>query len=194
VARARPAWAEVRCRWLKGRYGVVVKIYVLLADRGTQNPHNGTLSLLNVGWALTQLRRLVGPGAPPGIAPLVTGPQVVVVFIEAELAMCNKTFTLEIELRSEDGVVVEIPAASGHQAVRLEQAIMVPSPAGVPTGFPGRATAMMELPAGLPLAPGIYRWQVRVNGKEEDEWCAHFYVAALPQAPTFGFSPPTTAQ
>jgi hypothetical protein len=167
-----------------------VKLYVLLADRGVQNPHNGTLSLLNVGWSITQLRRVLGPGAPADIAPLVTGPQVVVVFLEAELAMCNKALTLQIELLTEDGKVEDIPGASGPQPVRLEQTIMVPSPAGVPTGFPGRATAMMELPTGLPLAPGIYRWQARVNGKEEDDWSTQFYVAAPPQPPTFGFRPP----
>ena len=136
-----------------------MKLNVLLADRGAQNPHNGTLSLLNVGWSVTQLRRVMGPGMPPDAPPLVTGPQVVVVFIEAELAMCNRALTLQIELRTEDGDVVDIAGPSGHQPVRLEQTIMVPSPAGVPTGFPGRATAMMELPTGLPLAPGIYRWQ-----------------------------------
>jgi len=168
-----------------------VKVYVLLADRGAQNPQNGTLSLLNVGWTVTQLRRVLGPGVPPGIAPLVTGPQVVVVFLEAELAMCNRPLSLQLELLTEDGGVVEIPGPSGSQPVRLDQPIMVPSPAGVPTGFPGRATAMMELPTGLPLAPGIYRWQARVNGKEEDEWSALFYVAAPPQPPTFGFTPPS---
>ena len=167
----------------------VVKVYVLVADRGAQNPQNGTLSLLNVGWSVTQLRRVLGPATPPGAAQLVTGPQVVVVFMEAELAMCNKNLTLQIELLTEDGDVVEIAGQAGNQPVRLEQAIMVPSPAGVPTGFPGRATAMMELPTGLPLAPGIYRWQVRVNGKEESDWSALFYVAALPQPPTFGFTP-----
>jgi hypothetical protein len=169
----------------------VVKIYVLLADRGTQNAHNGTLSLLNVGWAVTQLRRPIGPGVSSESSPLLTGPQVVVVLIEAELAMCNKALTLEIELRTEDGEVVGIPGPAGAQAVRLEQSLMVPSPSGVPTGFPGHATAMMELPTGLPLPAGIYRWQVRVNGREEDDWSAHFYVAAPPQAPTFGFPAPS---
>jgi hypothetical protein len=166
-----------------------VKIYVLLADKGTQNPHNGTLSLLNVGWAVTQLRRPMGPAMATSPQPLLTGPQVVVVLIEAELAMCNRSLTLEIELLTEDGDVVEIAGPAGPQAVRLEQLLMVPSPSGVPTGFPGRATAMMELPTGLPLSPGIYRWQARVNGREDDDWSAHFYVAAPPQAPTFGFPP-----
>ncbi len=170
-----------------------MKIYVLLADRGTHNPQTGTLNLLNVGWAVTQLRRPPGPAVPVPPAPLVTAAHVVVVFVEAELAMCNKNLVLEIELLSEDGEVVEIPGPSGPQAVRLEQQIMVPSPAGVPTGFPGHATSMMELPTGLPLAPGIYRWQARLNGKFEDDWSAHFYVAAPPQPPTFGF-PSSSAQ
>ena len=164
----------------------VVKIFVLLADRGTQNPHSGTLSLLNAGWAVAQLRRPMGPPGAPATAPLVTGPHVVVVFIEAELGMCNKSLVLEVELLTDDGAVVEIPGPSGPQVVRLEQPIMVPSPAGVPTGFPGHATAMMELPTGLPLAPGIYRWQARLNGREDDDWSASFYVAAPLQPPTFG--------
>lgn len=167
-----------------------VKLYVLLAERGAQNGQNGTVSLLSVGWTVTHLRRVIGPGVPAGIAPWVTGPQVVVVFLEAELAMCNRQLSLQLELLNEDGAVVDIPGPSGHQPVRLDQPLMVPSPAGVPTGFPGRATTMMELPTGLPLAPGIYRWQARVNGRAEDDWSALFYVAAPPQPPTFGFTPP----
>ena len=166
-----------------------MKIYVLLADKGTHNPQAGTLNLLNVGWAVTQLHRpMVGPapGQSPS-PPMVTSAQAVVVFIEAELGMCNKALILEIELLTEDGQLVEIQTPMGTQAVRLQQQIMVPSPAGVPTGFPGHATAMMELPQGLPLAPGIYRWQARVNGKAEDEWSAHFYVAPPLPPPTFGF-------
>jgi hypothetical protein len=164
-----------------------VKIYVLLADKGTHNPQTGTLSLLNVGWAVTQLRRTGSPGG--GLEPpLVTAAQVVVVFIEAELAMCNRPLTLEVVLLTEDGVVVGIPGPAGPQPVRLEQTIMVPNPPGVPTGFPGHATAMMELPTGLPLGQGIYRWQAGVNGKHEDDWSAHFYVAGVPQPPTFGYA------
>jgi len=162
-----------------------VKIYVLLADRGTQNSQNGTLSLLNAGWAVIHLHRPMAIGAA-NAAPLVTAPHVVVVFLEAELGMCNKALTLEIELLTEDGGRVEIPGPTGPQVVRLEQPIMVPSPSGVPTGFPGHASAMMDLSTGLPLAPGIYRWQARLNGKEEDDWSARFYVAPPPQPATFG--------
>lgn len=167
-----------------------VRVHVLLADKGTQNPHGATLNLLNAGWSVTQLRRLAGPAAPPS-APLMTGPQVVVVFLEADLAMCNRPLALEIELVSEDGDLVQVAGPAGPQPVRLEQKVIVPSPPGVPTGFPGRATAMMDLPTGIPLAPGIYRWQARVNGQAEDGWSARFYVAAPPEPATFGF--PRTA-
>lgn len=166
-----------------------MKVQVLLADKGTQNLHGATLNLLNVGWTVTQLRRVAGPAAPAS-APLVTGPQVVVVFLEAELSMCNRPLTLEIELVSEDGQLVSLPGTPGPQPVRLEQRIIVPNPPGVPTGFPGRATAMMELPTGLPLDAGVYRWRVKVNGKEDDDWSAGFYVAAPPEPAKFGFPHP----
>lgn len=166
-----------------------MKIYVLLADRGTHNPQTGTLSLLNVGWAATQLRRPMGMGTAPQVS-LVTAPHVVVVFLEAELAMCNRPLTLEVVLSTEDGQVVEVPMNGSAQAIRMEQSIIVPSPPGVPTGFPGHATAMMDLPTGLPLAPGIYRWQAKLNGRADDDWSAQFYVAGVPAPPTFGFPLP----
>jgi hypothetical protein len=37
------------------------------------------------------------------------------------------------------------------------------------------------------LAPGFYRWQARLNGKAEDDWSAHFFVAGVPTPPTFGY-------
>ena len=97
---------------------------------------------------------------------MVTGPYVVVVFMEAELGMCNKTLTLEIELLTEDGDVVDIPGPAGAQAVRLEQPIIVPSPPGCRPGFPGHATAMMELPTGLPL--GARYLPVAGEGQRQD--------------------------
>lgn len=103
--------------------------------------------------------------------------------------MCNRPLTLEVVLLSEDGHIVHIPGPNGAQAVRLEQSMIVPTAPGVPTGFPGHATAMMELPTGLPLAPGIYRWQARLNQREEESWSAHFFVPAPPAPPTFGFAP-----
>ena len=132
-----------------------VKIYVLLADRGTQNPHNGTLSLLNVGWAVTQLRRPMGAPAgrwgsalahrPPGRGGVDRGRAG---HVQPEPDPGDRT-------ADRGWGRGRNPEPRGPGAVRLE--LMVPSPSGVPTGFPGRATAMMELPTGLPLSPGIYR-------------------------------------
>ena len=110
----------------------VVKIYVLLADKGAQNPHNGTLSLLNVGWTVTQLRRSMGPSVAVGAQPLLTGPQVVVVLIEAELAMCNKSLTLEIELLSDDGDIVEIPGPAGPRRCAWNSRSWCPVPRACP--------------------------------------------------------------
>ncbi len=165
-----------------------MKVYVLLAERGVQHPQTGLVSLLNVGWAVTQLRRPLAPSPlPGGPLPMVTGPQTVVVLLEAELAMCNRPLLLEIELLDDDGAVVPVDGPGGLQAVRLEQQVVVPSPSGVPTGFPGRASTMMDVPVGLPLAPGVYRWQVKLNGRTEADWAASLYVAAPPEPPRFGY-------
>lgn len=168
---------------------MLVKVCVLLADKGTATTV-GTLNLLNVGWSVTQLKPVGMPkGAPLVAIPSPTGPQTVVVFLEAELAMCNKQLNMEIELLNEDGKTVELPGPVGTQAMRIQQSIMIPSPPGVPTGFPGRMNSMIELGQGLPLAPGVYRWQVRINGDTHDDWSVSFFVAPPPQPATFGVPP-----
>ncbi|MHB1535212.1 MAG: hypothetical protein ACYC1D_11525 [Acidimicrobiales bacterium] len=163
-----------------------MKVYVLLADKGTQNPQAGTLNLLNLGWTMTMPRPGPLPGEQHGIAAQMTGPQTVVVMLEVELALCNRQLTLEMELVSEDGEVVELPGPAGLQPMRITSQVMVPSPPGAPTGFPGHGNAMIEFPNGLPLATGVYRWQVRVNAQSHEDWSTSFFVAPLPQLPTFG--------
>lgn len=151
---------------------------MLLADKGTQAAGAGTLNLLNVGWGTTQL------------AGDLTPPHAVAVFLEAELAECNRALTVTVELLDQDGKPVELPGPAGPQPMRLEQGMTIAPPSGAPTGTPGKANILLEISPGLPLKPGTYRWRVHVEGKTHDAWAASFHVALPPSAPVFGAPPP----
>ena len=71
-----------------------------------------------------------------GAQPLLSGPQVVAVLIEAELAMCNRSLTLEIELLTEDGDVVEIPGPTGLRQFAWSRLSWSPAPRAYPPAFP----------------------------------------------------------
>lgn len=161
-----------------------MKVTVLLADKGTQNPLQGTLNLLNAGWAQTMLTPIA-----PGV--LVTGPMAVAVFFEVEPRHCNHPIELLVELWTQDGEVVQVPGPAGPQPMRLQHSLTVASPGGVPAGTPGMANALLEL-AGLPLRPDGYEWRVSLAGEHEAAWSARFVVVAPPQAPVFGAPTPPT--
>ena len=161
-----------------------MKISVVLADRGTANPHNGSLNLLGVGWHTTQL--VLSPTGP------MTPPHVVVVFFEVDNSDCNHAIPLELVLLTEDGQPVIVPGLPGNGELRMTHYVTVPSPGGAPMGTPGTGNAMIEIQAGLPLNPGGYRWNVTLAGRHDEEWFTAFRVNPMPQAPAiiFGAPPP----
>jgi hypothetical protein len=154
-----------------------VKVYILLADKGTNNAAHGTLNLLNVGWSVTH----TAPGQP-------TPDQAVALFIEASWDECNKPFHFALELRTADGDLVMVPAINGQQALRVEQQLTVPSISGAPNGTPGRISMLIEIQGGgLPLVPGqTYRWIVHIDGKTDEQWQTSFFVAGPPSPPLLG--------
>ena len=158
-----------------------MKVLVLLAEKGTQNPQ-GTLNLLGVGWTQT----LLNPGAP---GMWVTGPQAVAVFYEVEPRHCNHPIDMVIELVTQDGETVQVPGPTGLQPLRIQQSIVVQTPGGVPTGSPGTGNTLLEMLQGLPLRPGGYEWRISLAGEHEADWNARFFVVAPPQAPVFGVPP-----
>ena len=163
-----------------------MKVTVLLADKGTANPLQGTLNLLNAGWGQTTLTPVA-----PGV--LMTGPQAVAVFFEVEPRHCNHPIDLLMELWTQDGEVVSVPGPAGPQPMRIQHSLVVPTPGGVPAGTPGTGNTMLEL-AGLPLTPGGYEWRVSLAGQHQTDWGARFFVVAPPQAPIFGApAPPGSA-
>lgn len=160
-----------------------MKVYVLLADKGTLNPQAGTLNLLNAGWSQTPL--LQNPIIPGGAG---TPPMAVAVFFEVDHSDCNHPIELVLELRTEDGHPVVMPGTPDQQPMRISQYITVPSPGGAPMGTPGVGNALFEFQPGLSLTLGGYRWEVTLAGKHEDAWVTSFRVISAPSPTqvTFG--------
>jgi hypothetical protein len=154
-----------------------VKVHILLADKGTNNPPQGTLNLLNAGWSVTT----VHPGHP-------TPDQAVAVFVEAEWNECNKPHDFVLELVDAEGNLVMVPAINGQQALRLEQQLTVPSISGAPNGTPGRVSMLIELQGGgLPLVVGQrYCWIVHIDDRTDEQWQTSFFVAGPPPPPVVG--------
>ena len=168
-----------------------MRVIVLLADKGTANPPQSTLNLLNAGWKQTMLRP--SPMPIPG-GQLVTGPHVVAIFFEAEPQYCNRPIELVISLVDDDGQPVQLPGPAGPQVMRIAQQVTILSPGGVPFGTPGAGNTMIDIFPGLPVEPGGYRWDVTLAGEEGPDWFASFRVLAPPANPLgsvqFGATPP----
>lgn len=152
-----------------------MKVHVLLADKGTQNPQAGTLNLLNVGWGGTGVN-------PQGMTP----PAAVAMFFEAEFLECNQPVSVVLELLDEDGHVVNVPGPTGPQPMRVQQSVSIATPVGAPAGAPGKANILTEVHPGLPLSAGSYKWVVTIDGRTSDDWTVTFFVVSPPQPPVFG--------
>jgi len=153
-----------------------MRLSVLLADKGTNNPQAGTLNLLNIGWKSTVL--IPAAGIPGG---LLTPPHAVAVFFEVEHQRCNRPIDLVLRLVTEDGAPVVVPSPSGEQPLVVTQRITVVSPPGVPLGTLGAGNALIEIMPGLPLQPGGYRWEATLDGETDENWTATFRASPPPQ-------------
>jgi len=162
-----------------------MRLSVLLADKGTNNPAAGTLNLLNVGWKQTRLNP--APMVPGGF---ITPPHAIAIFFEVEHQRCNHSISLVLRLTNEDGQTVQVPGPSGMQDLVITQTLTVVSPPGVPMGTLAPGNALVEILPGLPIPPGGYRWEVKLDGEEHDDWIATFRVTESSQ-PTFTIGTPT---
>lgn len=155
-----------------------MKVHVLLADKGQQDP-TGKLHLLGLGWSLT------------GILPTGATPDAVVVaLVEAPWDRCNRPMQFVLELLNADGSAVLLPSPAGPQPLRAEQTMIAVPPQGAPNGTPGAAQFLIEISGGLPLAPGQrYLWRATIDGETDEAWETGFFVARSAQPPRFGADP-----
>ena len=163
-----------------------MKVLVVLADKGTINPQQGTLNLLNAGWTQTHLRP--APQMMPGA--FITAPHAVAAFFEVEYAHCNHPIELVLALLTEDGRPVQLPAPAGPQEIVFRQMLTIQTPGGAPYGTPGVGNALVEIAPGLPLPAGGYRWNVTLDNEHHEDWYAAFRVVQPPQMPGVVFGTP----
>jgi hypothetical protein len=164
-----------------------VKVTVLLADKGTNDPTRATLNLLGAGWSAQPALIALGPEGPISVIP----PHAVAVFFEVDPRHCNHAIEFVLELVTQDGQPVEVPGPAGPQIMRLAQPITVVSPAGMPIASPGVGNALLEF-AALPIQPGGYEWRATLAGEHQEDWSARFHVLATQQLqpPVFGAPQP----
>jgi hypothetical protein len=140
-----------------------VRAIVLLADAAVADEGSGKVHLLGVGWSIT--------GSPlPAHA--------VVALVEVPWDQTNRQHTVRFSLLAADGGPVLAPAARTGEpvAVAIEGKLEVGRPAGIPHGSIIDAPFVVPFPAGLPLAPGRYVWQLEINDERQETWSAGFLV------------------
>jgi len=134
---------------------------VLLCDAAQQI--GGKLYILGGGWS-----RVIATG------PLVMA---IAVYLKVPWHAANRRIPLLIDLRTEDGRAV--PDAAGRP-VRIEGEFEVGRPPGLRQGTALDSSLAITIP-GLPLLPGVYRWELHVGGQLLKS--VPFEVLAAPQPP-----------
>jgi hypothetical protein len=140
-----------------------VKAIILLADAASSEPATGKVNMLGAGWSITS-------------TPLPA--HAVVALLAVPWDQTNKRHLLRLSLLDADGKPVLAPSSSGSAPVpvSLEGKLEVGRPAGLPPGSEIDAPFVVQLPAGLPIGPGRYVWQLEVNHETQESWSASFLV------------------
>ena len=137
-----------------------MKITVLTADFA-QADQTGKISAIGLGWSV------VGTPLPPhGVA----------VIIAVDWHRANERHTFSLQLLDADGAPVTVVDEDGNEApiVNVEGQFEQGRPAGLIQGTDLIQTFALNIPAGMPLAPGNrYEYRVTVG---EDEGTASFSV------------------
>jgi hypothetical protein len=139
-----------------------VELRVFLAD-SVESGQGGKVSALGLGWKLTS-------------SP--TGPMALVLIIDLE----------SDEAAKEHSIVLRLVHAATSEAATMGLDREAPPPLtfggtfrtgptdDAPSDLPARATIGVMVGAGLPLEPGLYRWDVDVDDRHEPGWSETFFV------------------
>lgn len=139
-----------------------MRAHVLLADFA-QPDSSGKMGALGLGWSITTTP---------------TPPHAVIVLLKVGWTETNKPHQLQLSLLTADGQhAVVAPTPFGDQPLTVEAKIEVGRPAGLPEGSAVEHNFAINLGAGIPLAAASrYEWRLTIDGKENEEWAAPFFV------------------
>ena len=157
-----------------------MRVYAFVADTGRPVPPGPGVNLLNAGWTATAAIPLPGGG-------YTLPSQAVVIFVEADLPELNRLYTVTTELIDDNAQVARLASPEGEQAAHFEFPVIVPPVPGAPPSSPGRASVLLDLPAGSLLIENPrrwYSWVVSVGGQERAR--TGFWVEAFQTPPVMG--------
>jgi hypothetical protein len=148
-----------------------MKISLFLADAAHADAQSGKVHALGLGWRQCQTP---------------TPPFALVVFLDIDWDETNKQHKLTCQLLTTDGEPVVVMGAHGAQPISFEAAAEAGRPPGSIHGTSVRMPLTVNIPAGIPLEPGLYEWRVEVEGFEQATAVEAFVVlgAAHPPNPS----------
>jgi hypothetical protein len=145
-----------------------MKISVFLADAAHADSQSGKVHALGLGWRQCQTP---------------TPPFALVVFLDIDWDETNKRHKLTCQLLTTDGEPVVVMGTQGAQPISFEAAAEAGRPPGSIHGISVRMPLTLNIPAGIPLEPGIYEWRVEVEGFEQATAVEAFVVLGAPHPP-----------
>jgi hypothetical protein len=146
-----------------------MKISLLLADAAQADAQSGKVNALGLGWRQCQ--------TPTPAFSLV-------LFLDIDWDETNKKHKLKCQLLTTDGDPVIVTGPQGPQRILFEAAAEAGRPVGSIHGTSVRMPLTLNIPAGIPLEPGIYEWRVEVEDFEKATAVEAFVVVAATPSPT----------
>lgn len=129
-----------------------MRISLFLADAAQADAQSGKVNALGLGWRQCQT-------PTPAIA--------LVLFLDIDWNETNKQHKLTCQLLTTDGDPVSVPGPNGPQRICFEASAEAGRPPGAIHGTSVRMPLTLNIPAGIPLEPGIYEWRVEIAGFEQ---------------------------
>ena len=148
--------------------GDPVKVSLFLADAAQAEPQSGKVSALGLGWRQCQ--------TPTPAFSLV-------IFVDIDWDETNKQHKLTCQLLTTDGQPVVVTGAHGSQRIHFEAAAEAGRPPGAIHGTSVRMPLTLNIPAGLPLEPGIYEWRAEIEGFQQATAVEPFVVIGAAHSP-----------
>ncbi|HTQ22909.1 DUF6941 family protein [Mycobacterium sp.] len=142
-----------------------MKISLFLADAAQADAQSGKVHALGLGWRQCQT-------PTPAFA--------LVIFLDIDWNETNTRHQLKCQLLTTDGDPVVLPGPHGPQPILFEAAAEAGRMPGSVHGASVRMPLTLNIPAGIPLEPGIYEWRVEVDGFAEATAVESFVAVGAP--------------